>query len=258
MAVFLRYGISVFAGIMTASVFACLYLWPTWWMLLGSMSMWCIMGGLLYIGYIRVFPSPYPITSVCVTTMVSCLALIMLLETRLSVAICGLCGSASIAFLLGTLRYQQASFDQHMAKPIRRIMMSLVVWSVYIIVATMFAFSLFFPKIPVWGWGLIQTVYVVYATFLIWKLYIPISVTSSALWLLVIAIIQLELFWLFQFFPFGYFASSLLLTWIWYIITLFIRFHVSPQGIIWKKQREFLIINGLLYTAFLVFIIRWI
>jgi hypothetical protein len=49
-----------------------------------------------------------------------------------------------------------------------------------------------------------------------------------------------------------------LFTWVWYIINLLIRFNLTAQGIIWKKQLFFLISNFILYFLFLFFFVRWI
>jgi len=57
--------------------------------------------------------------------------------------------------------------------------------------------------------------------------------------------------------PLGFFASGLFLTWFWYDLWLLTRFNLSKDGIIWKKQRFFVIINIILMIAFLAFVVRW-
>jgi len=80
---------------------------------------------------------------------------------------------------------------------------------------------------------------------------------SFWLWLIAIAIIILEfstvLFW----WPVGYFVSGFLLVWVWYVLWIMARFHLSVLGINWKKQIYFFVGNGILLILFLSLIVRW-
>jgi len=163
-----------------------------------------------------------------------------------------------VFFLLIYSAQYHTSEKQHIYKPIRRMIMMLLVFDAYAYLSTVFALILFFPVLPLWVWGILGVCIYVFITGLIWRLYFDVKGSSLLLWLLLVGVIMLELFWVFQFFPFGYLVSAFLLTWLWYILQLFLRFYLSTQGVIWKKQREFLLINGLLYVLMLVFIVRWI
>ena len=76
-------------------------------------------------------------------------------------------------------------------------------------------------------------------------------------WSVVWFLIMLEMGWAIMFLPLGFFASGLFLTWFWYDLWLLTRFNLSKDGIIWKKQRFFVIINIILMIAFLAFVVRW-
>jgi len=76
-------------------------------------------------------------------------------------------------------------------------------------------------------------------------------------WLIISLLIQLELAWVIFLWPLGFLVIGFLLTWIWYIIWLLARFHLSPDGINWKKQAPFLIANAILLTIFLLWVARW-
>ena len=73
----------------------------------------------------------------------------------------------------------------------------------------------------------------------------------------VLTLLFLELDLVVRLWPLGYFASGLLLAWCWYLLWLIFRFYLSPEGLIWRKQRPFLIFNGILLFVYLVFLVRW-
>jgi len=62
---------------------------------------------------------------------------------------------------------------------------------------------------------------------------------------------MVELAWAAQLLPFGYATVGALLTWIWYILQLLVRFHFSERGVDWKKQIPFLVGNIVLMILFL-------
>lgn len=77
------------------------------------------------------------------------------------------------------------------------------------------------------------------------------------IWLLIHFILVLELLWIVAKLPFGHLVSGLLLIWLWYILWLLIRFNLTSQGIIWRKQAKFLLTNLVLFVLFLFFVVRW-
>ena len=76
-------------------------------------------------------------------------------------------------------------------------------------------------------------------------------------WCGAIALFITEIAWILYLWPLGYFASALILVWLWYTIWLMARFYLLPAGINWKKQISFFLINGLLFLIFLILIVKW-
>lgn len=74
---------------------------------------------------------------------------------------------------------------------------------------------------------------------------------------LVIALCLAEVAYIIALWPLGYFASSFIVTWVWYLLWLFLRFFISNEGIDMERQRWFLIINAVLLLVFLFFVVRW-
>ncbi|MFB6225772.1 MAG: hypothetical protein ABEJ02_00280 [Candidatus Paceibacteria bacterium] len=143
-------------------------------------------------------------------------------------------------------------------KPWRRMFMMLIVFDSYLLLTTLFGLDLFFSNlIPFWGLSIIGSVIFVVSSLVIWQLYYDKQPRSFLIWLILVAIIIFELMWSAQFLPFGYLVLGLIITWIWYILQLLIRFHISKKGIIWSKQRFFLAGNVVLFSIFMYFV-RWI
>jgi len=78
-----------------------------------------------------------------------------------------------------------------------------------------------------------------------------------AIWLGAFFVLMFELVGILMLRPIGFLASGLILIWWWYILWLLIRFHLSPGGIIWKKQQWFLAVNAVAMILFLLLGVRW-
>lgn len=74
---------------------------------------------------------------------------------------------------------------------------------------------------------------------------------------LIIALCLAEAAYIIALWPLGYFASSLVITWTWYLLWLFLRFYISDEGVDMHRQRWFLLMNALLLLSFLFFVVRW-
>jgi len=79
----------------------------------------------------------------------------------------------------------------------------------------------------------------------------------SAVWLIAFFVLLMELQWVFFLLPLGYQTNGLALTWCWYILWIFGRFHLSSEGIKWDKQRLSLSVALLFFIVFFVFAVRW-
>lgn len=112
-------------------------------------------------------------------------------------------------------------------------------------------------NVSVWAWLVLAASLATFvAAWWWWEYSIPFSKrfwTRVLLWF----ILMLELLWVLQILPLGYLASGLALIWCWYILWLLVRFNLTPEGIIWKRQYLFLGINAVLFASFLLFVVRW-
>ena len=75
--------------------------------------------------------------------------------------------------------------------------------------------------------------------------------------LALLSLIVLQLSWIVFLWPIGYLVAGLFITWLWYLAWLILRFHLSPEGIVWRKQLPFLIINIILIAVYLSWFVRW-
>ncbi len=108
-----------------------------------------------------------------------------------------------------------------------------------------------------WLWLItVSTLATALAGWLFWEYGLPYS-GKFLTWLLVFFVLMLEFSWVVTFLPLGYLITGLLLVWVWYILWLFIRFHLVPEGIVWSKQAKFIIFNLILIFIFLFFMVRW-
>jgi len=142
-------------------------------------------------------------------------------------------------------------------KPLRRMTMMLWVYVGFCAIASAFAISVFFPRFPFWILLIAVASVLGCASFFIWRLYYALTMRAAAVWILAVAIMMIEISWAIHLLPFGYFVLGLLVTWIWYILQLLLRFHLSNEGIIWKKQRMFLGLNTVLFILVMM-VVRWI
>lgn len=143
-------------------------------------------------------------------------------------------------------------------KPWRRMFMMLLVFDSYLILTTLFGVDVFFSEmVSFWILALVGSIIFSVSSLLIWQLYYEKNIKELLIWMILVALIIFELMWSAQFLPFGYLVLGLIITWLWYILQLFIRFRLSDRGIIWVKQKFFLTGNILLFLLFLYFI-RWI
>lgn len=57
--------------------------------------------------------------------------------------------------------------------------------------------------------------------------------------------------------PLGYLVNGLIMSWVWYLLWLLARFHLSSEGVNWKKQAPFYVSNFLLLILFLILVVKW-
>ena len=147
-------------------------------------------------------------------------------------------------------------------QPFRRFSMMIWVFNAYALFSYLFALGVLFQsEWPVWleiflvpGAGII-------AGFLageIWKMYVHFEAKTFFFFRVFTALFISEVFWSLRLLPFGYLVSGILLTWLWYVLQMLVRFHFQPSGIIWKKQLAFLITSAVIFLFLSLFFVRWI
>lgn len=163
----------------------------------------------------------------------------------------------AVAFLfIQTAR--QASGLSYEEKPYRRIRMMLWVFVVYAGLTLVYALVSFFPAVPLWLVGLLGSALASAVSLGIWRMYFAVSWRSLFLWATVIGLAVWEVIWALHFLPFGYLVLGALTVWVWYVMQLLVRFHLSSNDVIWRKQVYFLAANLVLYVLILWLFVRWI
>jgi hypothetical protein len=151
---------------------------------------------------------------------------------------------------------EDLTVDKH--KVVRRLMTMLYVFSCYSLITFLFAYMLLYASIPIWAASLAGSFIYVSASFYIWQLYYEISIKQVLIWLFVVGLALVEVIWVVAELPFDFGSAGLFITWIWYIMQLLIRLHLSPQKIIWRRQKWTLILNAGLMVVLLLFFVRWV
>jgi len=142
-------------------------------------------------------------------------------------------------------------------KPLRRMMMMLYVFNTYAFFIGAYAWHLYFPNYSFVLISSVSAVYSALAAYMIWSLYFKSEFKKLLIWSIIFATVIFELMWVLVYLPFGYLAFGLLTVWIWYLLQLFVRFHLTKEDIVWEKQIGFLALNLILYI-FVLFTIRWV
>ena len=142
-------------------------------------------------------------------------------------------------------------------KPLRRMMMMLYVFNTYAFLIGAYALHIYFTNFSFVLVSVVSSVYSAFAAYMIWSLYFKSEFKKLAIWAIIFATVVFELMWVMIYLPFGYLALGLLTVWIWYLLQLFVRFHLTKEDIVWKQQISFLLVNLILYI-FVLYIIRWV
>ncbi|KKW41831.1 MAG: hypothetical protein UY92_C0013G0030 [Candidatus Magasanikbacteria bacterium GW2011_GWA2_56_11] len=190
--------------------------------------------------------------ALCLT--ITSTALLSLIEWPLARLI--LIGFSSAA---GFAVFEWAALDRpgarlFMHKAGRRIIMTLWVFTVYSWTTAVVGVKIFFPGFPGLLASLLIAGYAALATIMIWTHYQPFRLPLYRLPLSILTLVMAEATLVIIELPFGYLATALLLTWMWYLAQLLLRFHLSPEGVQWRRQAWFLAGNAVLYALVAYFI----
>ncbi len=143
-------------------------------------------------------------------------------------------------------------------KPLRRAVSSALALGLFGFCAFIQARVVFFPSSlftilsPFLQGGL-----AVIISFLLWSLYFQARLRDYFVPLAVVGFLIGQASLIVGLSSIGYLAGALLVTWLWYVLQLLMRFHFGNRDIIWFRQRRFLIINAVLFIIFL-FTVRYL
>jgi hypothetical protein len=194
---------------------------------------------------------------VLVVTSLSFVGLMTLIEWQALLWLLIILGGLTMFALFRTI-ISEGTLLSIKRKSIRRFMMLLWVFNTYALITTFYAINLFFSRLPFWTLVILSGILFAYTSYMIWSMYYTLQIKKTWLWLVIVGFVMVELVWVMHSLPFGYLATGFLVTWVWYLVQLFMRFHFSSKGVVWKKQRVFLITNLVLYIGVLAFFVRWV
>jgi len=206
--------------------------------------------------YIRIHMALWDM-ALLVMAYVATVLLMLLTEWRLVAITLEVLGALTIGTLVDILLSNSETTPVYVKKAFRRIRVMAWVFVVASIMIMLYAMSFFFPNIPLEVLFLFVGSVVAIGSYAIWRMYYQVPLGRFTVWLLIIAVMSMELFWVIHLLPFGYLVLGFLATWLWYLLLLLIRFHMSAEGIRWKEQRRFLLTNAGVFIL-LLFVIRWI
>lgn len=255
---FVRYYIALLAGLWS---FASLFVIRTFanvWVFLLVVVGWILVMILLDIFFTnRVIRRQEHLLELTIMTVCSFVGLFILSEALWQQWFLMIMCAVLVGGLFGISRYQQQERYYHF-KRVRRTLMMLWVFDAYALTTVLLALAVFFLTVPFWVWGVLIAVLFTYVTIVIWKQYFDVPARQFLFWGLLMFVMMIELVWVMRLLPFGYLVLGFFVTWLWYLLQLFIRFHLQPQGIVWRRHRSFLLVNLSVYVILLLFVIRWI
>ena len=257
MNVFKKYLFSMLAGLLSAVVLSLIIFFPIWWLFLGLLLIWIVTSVFLYFQlYVGTEDFWYDVI-LLVVSQISFIGLVILVEWELLRWLLFLLCTIFILLLFLKLHKNNNGLI-HQVKPIRRMKMMLWVFDVYAIFTIVFAVSVFFPNIYFWLLAVLAGLVVSGISIMIWKMYFPVKNNELYLWSILVSLVVVEMVWVLHLLPLGYLVLGLLVTWIWFILQVFVRFHLMSKDVMWKRQISFLVSNLFLFFVILFFIVRWI
>ncbi len=128
---------------------------------------------------------------------------------------------------------------------------------VYFFLTTMYGLYLFLASFPWLAMVACGALGLVGATISVVRLYVSDTVRVHRSMYAVVFFVFAEMLTVSLLLPFGVFSFGLLLTWVWYLVTLLCRFAVTERGIIWGEQRRYLFVHGILLACVVLSFLRW-
>lgn len=253
----LRYLILTIAGFLMVASMTLLVFFPIWWVVLLVLLLCLSILGLAHYYIYQNSSKKWSDLFLVVATILGFVGLLFLVEWSIFRYLLIVFGGLVIAFLFS--RHPSLSEElPHLQKPIRRITMMIWVFDAFALATLMYALEIFFQNVPFIILAILGIAMFFYATIVIWQEYFDLPINKLLAWSAVLNLGILEIFWVFHYLSLGYFVLGILSAWLWYLGMLLVRFNLTVQGITWKKQRWFLMLNFSLMILFLIFVVKWI
>jgi len=241
-------GVLTTVGLLAVSFF------PMWWTLGSVFTVWALAIFLVHY-FVYSFPEKWEELLLALWFGLSSLALMSILDFVLFRYIVAVVCGIGMGMLFHT---DGKTLSVHRFKPRRRMLMMLWMFSAYALSSFVFALAMFFQGFWFWLASILLALFYGCAFMVIWRMYFAVEYKNLFLWSLLSSCMLWELIWVVHLLPYGYLVSGFFVVWVAYIIQLFLRFHLSKVGLVWKKQLPFLITNAILYILVLVFFVRWV
>jgi len=253
----MQYIVGILAGGITAAGLFLLQQFPIWWVLL---LVFFVLSGVLFVifWYVKhIVEWHWNVLFTAIFTLFSGIALVTIVDTLVVRKWLILFVGVSIGLVYGWgIAERLGAF--YTSRTFRRYAMMVIVFDAYALMTFLFALSSFFVRshfflTAVIGGGVLFGMLSVH----IWRMYFQVDRQSLIIWGGIVGLACVQLVWVIHLLPFAYAVLGLFMTWVWYLMQLFVRFHLGERGIIWRKQAIFLGTNAALYAAVLFFFVRW-
>lgn len=252
----MRYTAGLLFGILSTLLLFLLPFITSPWLLFFVVVLWAGVLGFTEWKIARKMQPVYAVVPLIVINFFSIVCLFGLAEVGIVRWFVAVLGGVLTGLLCGL---PVGFFDvAHEHKRLRRVFSMIWVIDLYALLTTLYAFDLFFPIVSFWLLAATGSVLSGGIAYAVWRLYVDISSRKFLFWSVVVAIATGELMWAFHLLPFGYFVSGFITTWLWYVGIILVRFNFGDQGIIWRRQRHFLLVGLCLLLLVLIFFVRWV
>ncbi len=254
-----HYTIALFATLITALIFFCTLQFPSLLIFVVLSVLWISFLSFLYLVF-REKRRDHTL-GLTISTALSSLLLFSVIDDPYFRGFFVIFVSILFGILFGVVESGKSPLGLG-RRPFRRFAMMMWVFNAYAFFSCLFAFGVLFQS----EWPTFLEFILVPASGIvaglvageIWKMYVSFDPKTFLFWRVVTALFVAEVFWSIGLLPYGYLISGILLTWLWYLLQMLIRFHFQPSGIVWKKQLPFLIVSAVIFVLLAIFFIRWI
>lgn len=232
-----------------------LFTYASVWIIVGSLAAFWVCAGVLFWYKYRtdVHRWRYLCGGLCI--LLGSFGLLFLVEARGHKILLSLLHT----ILFGLYMYVPARLTAQLAhefKPWRRILTVLITYGLFGVVSSIYGLSLFFQfKTFFWSALVIGAIAGALSLFVLRLYYEAQRVLIE--WSIVIGILMFEYAIALSYTSFGYLSLGVLFSWLWYGILVFTRFHISPKGIDWSKQRVF-IGTTIVFFILILYTTRWL